>query len=169
MDKRSTVRIALGGLAILFFGVTVGLYSQSASLTRFAEEKANISKMDWILLISRVHVLEQALKDDLALPLTPTSYSYDSEKQQIRIVVHVSPSWLAESTLDQVNKALLRRAASLCITPMTAEHGEWSFKLLETPPIEYCAVRFFTIGFNSAGELEARDVATFEGGKLVMK
>ncbi len=168
MKKGSNKLLLIGLLTGLVLGLVAAIYAQSASIARLAEEPANISKMDWILLNTRVHVLEQTLKDDLSLPLSPTSYSYDSEKQKIRISVYVAPSWLAKSSFAQVNKALSDRATALCIAPALGG-GNLSMIFLRELPIRYCTIRFFTPALNGAGHAEPKDVASFEDGKLVMK
>ncbi len=63
------------------FGLAVGLYAQSAvgaKLARLSEEKAELTKMDVILLNTRIAVLQEMLKDDLSVPLVPTSITYDT-------------------------------------------------------------------------------------------
>lgn len=69
------LHVLLSFLAAMLLGLVVGLYAQSNAvrLAKLSEEKAEISKMDLVLLNTRVQVLQQMLKDDLALPLTPTS------------------------------------------------------------------------------------------------
>ena len=60
----------------VLLGLVIGLYAQSntgAKLSKLSEEKAEISKMDLILLNSRVAALQQLLKDDLSLPSVPAS------------------------------------------------------------------------------------------------
>ena len=171
MEKRSSITMVLWMLAGVVLGVASGLYSQTPSLAGLVEEKANISKMDWAILNTRVYVLEQTLKDDLSLPLSPTHYRYDPEKHKIRISVHVNFSWLAKSNFNQVSQALSARATALCIAPTGAQDGEllaW-FLTLEKPPVEYCAIRFFTVILDADGNIGPKDVASFEDGELVMK
>lgn len=157
-------------LAAMLLGLVVGLYAQSSAvrLAKLSEEKAEISKMDLVLLNTRVEVLQQMLKDDLALAFAPTSFRYDSDKKKIRIAVHVDPALLAKANVNQLVKTLEARATGLCIAPYLAE-GNFVYMFPVTPPKDYCAVRFFTDARGSAGDFEPKDVATFEDGKLAVK
>ena len=160
-------------IAALSLGFALGVFSQSPPLARLAEESASISKMDWMLLNTRVYVLEQALKDDLGLSMTPTSYSYDSERHQIRIALYVDPSWLAKTGRDQVNKAFSVRATSICVAPVIAQGASGDLlmvvRLLESSPVDWCAVRFFTLGLDSKGNIEPKYLATYERGRLTIE
>lgn len=118
MTKR--LRMFLSLLAAMLVGLVVGLYAQSNSAARLAklsEEKAEITKMDLVLLNTRVGVLQQMLKDDLGLTFTPTSFRYDSDKRKIRIAVHVGSAWLAKANINQLSKTLETRATALCRVP----------------------------------------------------
>lgn len=74
--KRQAILAAIVALCALALNAAVVVYSQSASLPKLADEEAKIAKMDWILLNTRVHALEQMLKDDLSAAFGPTSYSF---------------------------------------------------------------------------------------------
>ncbi len=125
--------------------------------------------MDWILLNTRLFVLEQTLKDDLALPLSPTSYSYEAEKRKIRIAVNVNPTWLASHKTEQVMKNLSARATSLCIAPALADKTLTMAIGLGKTPNQYCSIYFFTLVFDKAGNLQPKDVAVYEDGELAMR
>jgi len=131
-------------------------------------EKADITKMDLILLNTRIAVLQQMLKDDLSLPLVPTSISYDAEKQKILTSVYVDPAFLAKANVAQLSKTLNSRATGLCIAPELAE-GNLPHLFPVQPPREYCVIRFFTHTLDGAGQAQTKDVASFEDGKLSLK
>jgi hypothetical protein len=165
------IEICLGLCSAMLVGLVVGLYAQSNSAARLAklsEDKAEISKMDWVLLNTRISVLQQMLKDDLSLPFAPTSFSYDADKKKIRISVNVDSAVLAKMGANQLTKTLESRATSLCVAPELAD-GNFSYMLSIQPPKEYCAIRFFTLVVDSSGHVEPKDVATFEDGKLNMR
>ena len=160
--------MCIGLCAATFVGLVVGLYAQSnsaARLTRLSEDKAEISKMDWVLLNTKISVLQQMLKDDLSLPFAPTSFDYDADKKKIRVSVQVDPALLNKMSANQLTKTLESRATSLCVAPGLAD-GNFSYMFSIQPPKEYCAIRFFTLAADSSGHLEPKDVATFEDGKL---
>jgi hypothetical protein len=173
MKNRHAIVLLATGVSALVFGVAIGICAQSASISKLAAERADLSKMDWILLNTRVHVLEQALKEDLAVPLVPTSYSFEQEKQKISISVYVSPVWLAKTNVQEANKSLSVRASFLCGAPFLAQQGEFFVSMFkvsgEKPPKDYCSIRFFTHGLDRSGNLTVKDVALYEAGQLVVK
>lgn len=172
MRNRKAVLSVSTAVGVLVLGVAIGIWAQSTSMAKLAEEKAGISKMDWILLNTRIHVLEQALKDDLAVPLVASAYSFDVEKQQVGISVYVSPAWLGKTDFAAVNKALSARATALCVAPALAQRGEYLASMMFAPgkpPKGYCSIRFFTHSLDRSGNLTAKDVALYEAGQLVVK
>jgi len=172
MKKLSKIMLLVTALAILVLGGVIGICAQSASMAKLAEEKAGISKMDWILLNTRIHVLEQALKDDLAVPLVATAYSFEPEKQQIQISVFVSPAWFGKADFQAVNKALSARALALCVAPALAQRGEYLASMMLAPgkpPRDYCSIRFFTHSFDQSGSLTVKEVALYQAGQLIVK
>ncbi len=169
MSKK--LRMCLSLLAAMLVGIVVGLYAQSNSaskLAKLSEEKAEISKMDLVLLNTRVGVLQEILKYDLAIPFLPTSFKYDVDNKKIRIAVYVAPTLLANTKSNQLVKTLENRAAQFCTSPELAE-GNFVYMFPVQPPTEYCAIRFFTDALDREGHVEPKDVAIFEDGKLAMK
>ncbi|SRR5712692_8731246 len=161
----------LGLCAATLVGLVVGLYAQSNSAARLAklsDEKAEISKMDFLLLNTKITVLQQMLKEDLSLPFVPTSFAYDADKKRIRVSVNVDPAVLTKMSTNQLTKTLESRATSLCVAPELAD-GNFPYMFPIQPPKDYCAIRFFTLMAGSSGHVEPKDVATFEDGKLNMR
>lgn len=155
-------------LSFLVLAMGVVLYAQSASLAKLADEDMKISKMDWVLLNTRVHVLEEMLKDDLSAPFSPTSYSFDRQRGKLRIAVYVDPSW-SKRTLDEVSDAFSKRGTSLCVAPTLAQHGQ-QLTLFLTPPKDYCSILFFTLTLDASGkDINTKELAVFEEGKLSLK
>jgi hypothetical protein len=60
------------------------------------------------------------------------------------------------------------RAASLCLAPELAD-GNLAYMFPVQPPLSYCAIRFFTETLDSGGDVQTKDVASFEDGKMVLK
>jgi len=117
-------------------------------------------------------VLEQALKEDLAVPLVATGYSFDPQKQQIDISVYVSPAWLSKTDSQGASKGLSSRATTLCVAPALAQRGEYLASMMFAPgkpPKDYCSIRFFTHSLDRSGNLTVKDVALYEAGQLVVK
>jgi hypothetical protein len=169
MGTKLSLFLSLSVAALL--GLVIGLHAQSNTgpkLSKLSDEKVEISKMDLILLNSRIAALQQLLKDDLSLPFVPTSISYDVEKQKIRTSVYIDPAFLAKASATQLNKALDSRATNLCITPALAE-GNFGYMAPIQPPREYCAIRFFTLALDAGGHAQTREVASFEDGRLILK
>ena len=63
MNSESKLHLALAALAGVAFVLVLGLRAQAPSIGKLAQQSANISEMDWVLLRTRVYVLEQILKD----------------------------------------------------------------------------------------------------------
>lgn len=173
MNKRISKHFGVFVAAVL--GFVAGVYAQSNSastLARLSQEKAEISKMDLVLLNTRVEVLQEMLKDELLVPFAPTSFSFDAQRQKIRVSVHVDSAALANMTAGQLAKVLERRAVRLCVAPTQAD-GNLPYRpyLLgqSQPPEEYCAIRFFTLRLDSSDHAQPTDVAVYEDGKLTMK
>ena len=163
---RNTLILSIG----MLLGLVVGLYAQTnstAGLVKLSEDKVEMSKMDLVLLNTRVSVLQQMLKDDLSLPFAPTSFSYDADKK-IHISVYVDPSVLAKASGGQLTKTFETRTTGLCIAPALAD-GNFPYMLSLQPPKEYCSIRFFTLALDSLGHVQPKDVALFEDGKLSRK
>lgn len=169
VTKRVILFLSL--LIATLLGLVVGLYAQSNSAARLArpyEERAEISKMDLVLLNTRVEVLQQMLKDDLSLPFAPTSFGYDVDKKKIRVSVYVDPVVLAKTNASQLTKTLETRATSLCVAPELAD-GNLLLMFPVQPPNEYCVIKFFTHVVDPSGHVQPKDIATFEDGKLTLK
>ncbi len=156
---------------VMLLGVVLGVYAQTnsrAKLSTLSEERADVSKMDLILLNTRIAVLQQMLKDDLSLPLVPTSISYDADKQKIRTSVYVDPAFLAKTNPAQLSKALESRATNLCVAPALAERN-FRYLVPVGPPDGYCAISFFTHSLDAAGHVQTKEVASFDGGQLTVR
>lgn len=166
--RQSVLVIGIALVAAATFGFGIGVLAQTP-LQRLADERVNISRMDWVLLNTRVFVLEQTLKNDLSLPINPTDFSYDSEKQKIRIAVSIDPVWLASKSSGQVTRDLETRATSLCVAPALADKSLTMAIGAGIAPKQYCSIRFFTLGLGKDGKVEPRDVALFEDGKIILK
>jgi hypothetical protein len=158
-------------LVAAFFGLVVGLAAQSRTteqLTKLSSESANPSKMDIILLNTRINLLQQSLQGDISAPFVPTSLTYDTEGRKIRISVHVEATVPGKMNLGQLTKALEHHAENICIAPSLAD-GNIQYLLQLGKPKDYCTIRFFTYDLDSTGHVQPRDIAAYEDGRLSLK
>src|SRR2546426_1068825 len=120
---RSQLRRRAGILVASLAGFCMGVLSQSREnpLPKLAKQTETVSSSDWLLLRTRVQVLEQALKDDLSLPLAVTDLVYDRGQQRMKFVVSVNGVWLAKTGLDIAANAFRNRASSLCVQPVLVD------------------------------------------------
>jgi hypothetical protein len=165
------VSLFVGLSSVLLVGIAIGTYAQSGGGARLAalyETKADISKMDLVLLNTRISVLEGMLKDDLSVPFAPTSFYYDYGERKITIAVQVDPTFIAKTSPSQLSKAVLARASALCVAPQTAQ-GNLTYMLPVEPPKDYCIIKFFTYMVGPDAHTTPKDVAVFEDGKLTMR
>ncbi len=116
MIKKAFLLVTLG----LFVGSALGglltVYSQTrtTSLASLAEEKKDITKMEWVLMNARVQALEWSLIQDFARPVSPAGYAYDATKNRIVAAAFVDPTWLAKTDLEKAKQVLLGRGVELC-------------------------------------------------------
>ena len=148
----------------------IGAYSRSQSnvLEGLAEEKATISKMDWILLNSRLNLLEKALRIDVSVPMSLSGQYYDRTKKKFLTSIRVDPAWLGKSSPEKVKGTLDSHAADVCLeTIIVQAKNGGSFAV---QPKDICCVEFFTSQFTkSRGYTNATHVATWENGELTLK
>lgn len=147
---------------------SVVTFDSPTASSDLSAQKAELTKMDLVPLNTRVGVIQEMLKDDLALPLVPTSFQYDAESKRIRIAVYVASDYLPKTGASQLTKILETRASSLCAAPETSE-GNFVHMFPIQPPKDYCAIRFFARALGHAGAIETKDAAEFVDGKLALK
>jgi hypothetical protein len=152
----------------VLFGIVVGAYSQTfgAKLAKLSEEKAEITKMDLVLMNTRIGGI---LIDELAVPIVPTSFTYDSKNQKIVTTAFVNPAFLSKSNPAQLSKVLDSHATSLCLAPLESEGNFATVFGLTMAPRAYCVVHFFTRSPDVAGYAIAREVAKYMDGKLSLE
>lgn len=153
----------------LIIGVCLGVAAaQSSSFTTLAEQRATPSKMDWILVNTRIVILEQALRDQLSVPLVLTDYQFNTEEELFQIAVYADLGWLTKKGQPARDEAFKKRAVELCAAPMLARQPEYIAATLQTKkrPAESCSVRFWTHSMHESGQLTIRDVAIYEKGVL---
>jgi hypothetical protein len=157
---------ALGAL----FGWQFAIYSQtsSESLRRLAEEKRDLTKMDWVLVNARLNALESPIARYSASPVTSAGFEFDSTKGRIVASAFVPREWFAKANLEKAKEAFSSSATDLC----SASAGAALIKQGSPAAMDLksaCSVRFFTWTVGKSEGISTRDVALFEEGRLVLK
>ena len=170
MASKAFFAAALGFGAGILLGAATGLYSQNAAsyLGDISREKADISKLDWVLLQAQLQTFQWMFFHDFTNPVIPMGYRYDPKENRVISGHLVRPEWYAATSMEKAKEKLKAQGASYCTALFT------SF-----PPLDFvrsgqeirtaCRVDFYTLGFGKTGELERTDIATYTGGQLTLK
>lgn len=170
MATKSLSAAALGLGVGMLLGGAVGVYSQHATsyLGDVSREKADISKLDWVLLQAQLQTFEWMFFHDFTNPVIPMAYRYDPRENRVISSHLVRPEWYAATNLEKASEVLKARGATYCTALAT------SFPLLDfvRSPEEIraaCKVDFYTLALTKTGELDKKDIATYAGGQLTLK
>lgn len=177
MKHRPTAVWVLGLCAGVSLGAAVGALPQSGkpSLAGFAEEKIQVSKMDWVLLNARINTLAWTLFRNFKIPAIPMNFRYEPKTNRIISNSLVNPDWLANANLDEAKKTLSSNAVSFCaegpmisMTSLPDQEG-LQFLVFGEEFRSVCTVEFYTFGIDKSGKLERKEVATYEKDQLILK
>ncbi len=170
MTKKTFFLVASGFFVGLALGASLTVYPQTrtTSLAGLAEEKKDITKMEWVLMNARVQALEWSLIQDFVRPVSPAGYEYDATKNRIVAAAFVNPTWLAKIDIEKTKQVLLGRGVDLCGL------GAGGALMKQGSPFgldwkSSCSVRFFTWTSGKAESISVKDVASFENGQLVLE
>ena len=170
MTKKTFLLVTLGFFVGMSLGASLTVYSQArtTSLASLAEEKKDITRMEWVLMNARVQALEWSLIQDFSRPVSPAGYEYDAVKNRIVAAAFVDPTWLAKTDIEKAKQILLGRGADLCGL------GAGGALMKQGSPLgldwkSSCSVRFFTWTSGKAASISVKDVASLENGQLVLK
>ncbi len=98
---------------------------------------------------------------------------YDATLGRVIIKSWVDSRWLASANLETAKKELTEQATNYCVDGLLMAIAGLPngavYVAMSQPPKDYCQVDFFTWGSNGKGQLEAKDVAVFEGGQVRLK
>jgi hypothetical protein len=174
---RASSCVAIAALLCGLVAVRVTLQGQTQSqktavpdhASQLAEEKIEVSKLDWILLKARVRLLEQMAAHDGSRPASAVGMAYDSQEKRVVVKGFVDPDWVAKAKLDEVKKVLLKQSADYCVDGLAMAEAEAGEILAGTNAKTDCSVDFFTWTTNKSGNLTVKDVATAQGGQLLLK
>lgn len=167
MKKSSVLPVAVGFLAGILFSGALGLRSQpaKASLARLADERAEISKMDWLLMNAQISTFEWMFFRDLTNPVIPMGYRYEAENNRIVSSHLVRPEWYFQTNLEEAKQVLTSRASSYCVQGVMVNLPVQDLLQIQPEIKGACRVDFYTL----AGEAGRKDVATYENGQLILK
>lgn len=156
------VGLALSPVSLL------GIQSQERQLALLAKERAEISRMDWVLLNAQVDVLRTLLVEKLKLPISPMTVFYDSERDRITWNANVDYSWYARATIEEAKRQLEKAALVYCTDGTMVNVMTRGYTPISKAPREYCSVRFSKLALDDAGELGREEVAEYSNGKLIL-
>jgi hypothetical protein len=178
------LRRAAPWMALVFSALVVGwitiAHSQSKPdqklkaesmdlIKKLVFEKADISKMDWILLNAKLDALRDVFKDDLAQPMTLTGFGFDRGRTVIK--VYVNPDWLARNSITEVGNAFKSRAPKVMFSVFD---NLWPEAVKAGVPVnqfaDFCSVEFLTFHSDKeTSKIIPETVAVYEEGKLELK
>ena len=177
--RRKSMRVGVSVSAMVTCAILCGETAESQTqvsghtadhVSQLADEKIEVSKLDWIMLTARVRMLEQIAAHESSRTVSSVGMRYDAEKKRVVVKGFVDPDWIENAKMDDAKKALLKAATSYCIDGLMlaeAEKGEIVAAASSNLKSD-CAVHFFT-WITKNGELTTKDIATFENGQLVLK
>ncbi len=136
---------------------------------QLAEEKIQVSKLDWILLTARVRVMEQILAHESSRPTALVGMRYAPERKRVIAKAFVKPDWIDRAKMDEVKKVLLEQALGYCVDGLGMSEAEAGEVLASMNMGKDCSVDFFTWTVDKTGKLQPKELATEEGGQLILK
>jgi hypothetical protein len=151
------------------------LHSQTASkevpdrVLQLTEEKMQVSKLEWIMLMARVRILEQANAHETSRPVSATGMRYDRETKTVIVSGFVDSKWLSAAKIDDVKTVLVSQGVSYCVNGLALAEAEAGEALAGVNAGKDCSVSFFTWTMDQAGNQKHKSVATEEGGRLTLK
>jgi hypothetical protein len=92
-------------------------------VSQLADEKIEVSKLDWIMLMARVRILEEMAREN-SRSVSSTGMHYDPETKRVVVRSFVDPDWIAEAKMDDAKKILVKRATSYCVDGLALAEGE---------------------------------------------
>jgi hypothetical protein len=137
-------------------------------VSQLADEKMEVSKLDWIMLTARVRMLEQIEAHEGSRQVSPIGVEYDREKKRVAVRGFVDPDWINRAKIADAQSTLLKQAGNYCVEGlMLAEAGAGELGAVSNIKVD-CTIEFVTWIVKN-GELTVKDIATFENGQLVLK
>jgi hypothetical protein len=136
-------------------------------VSQLADEKIQISKLDWIMLTARVRILEEMARES-SRSVSSTGMHYDRETKRVVVRGFVDPDWIAGAKMNEAKKTLVKQATSYCVDGLSLAEAETGEIIAGTNMKSDCTVHFFTWVARD-GKLETKDIATFENNELILK
>jgi hypothetical protein len=137
-------------------------------VSQLADEKIEVSKLDWIMLTARLRMLEQIFAHESSRTVSPVGMDYDAERKHVVIKGFVDSDWIAGAKMDEAKNTLLKEARSYCVDGLALAEGEGGELIASTNVKDDCSVHFFT-WIAKGGRMEPKDIALFENNELLLK
>lgn len=148
-------------IAGLLFGILVGTVTaqqRKPTLADFASTKADITKLDWVLLKAEVEVMKstQAVSD-VGWP----SYGYDRSQNRLWANVFVNDRWWAQADTKTAKDKLELNGMLYCSSPFLVDQQLEDFIKNKATG---CEVNFYTWGRKG----DRTDLATFFADRSIL-
>ncbi|HEY4052889.1 MAG TPA: hypothetical protein VGL74_04060 [Terriglobales bacterium] len=168
--------------ATLFIAVVLGSFFRATCIlgqtqqspkvadhvSQLADEKIEISKLDWIMLTARIRMLEQTLAHESSRTVSSVGMAYDAEKKRVIVQGFVDPDWIANAKMDDAKGTLRKEATGYCVDGLALAEAEKGEIIAGSNMKTDCSVHFFTWVAKN-GTLETKDIATFENNEMILK
>jgi len=145
--------------------------TKPSGLNTLAAEKAEISKLDWILMVARVRSLEYKMAHNLSQPASEVGIRYDRQHGKVIVAGFVDLEWLDRAKLDDLKKRLTAEALEYCVDGLTMAAFDQGFlagvRATESLKSD-CVVQFFTWELGQRG-VERKDIAKYQNGQLILE
>lgn len=173
MDAKNMRWIFLSCLGGLFLGAGLNAFTtqQAPSLSSLADQQASVTKLEWLTMKAQVDALTWTLYENFQIPVIPLNSRYDSDKDAIVWNAVVNSTWLSKANVEEVKKVFGGRAATYCF------QNTFLGMVLAQSPVQFydsdrrmkCYVSFFVWAVDENGGLSRKDVAAWEGGRLILE
>ena len=166
-------------MLFLFFGaflgwslgatLTASSQSGSDSLSALAQEKAEISKMDWLILNAHIRALAETLRENTHVSVFPLNYAYDPGADTIKVNALVDSSWVSKANVTSVKDMFEKRSTQFCFSVMETMITSGAAAPLFHEGHVKCKVLLFEWTIGQSGEIVRNEIAIYEDGEVILK
>jgi hypothetical protein len=151
-----------------FWGQTQKPTKLAEHVSQLADEKIQVSKLDWIMLTARIRMLEHIFAHETSRTISPVGMDYDADKKRVVIKGFVDPDWIASAKMDDAKNALKKEATSYCVDGLALAEAASGEIIAGANTKDDCSVHFFT-WVAKGDKIEPKDIARFENNELLLK
>ena len=94
---------------------------------------------------------------------------YDHQSKMVIVNAFVDPKWLSSAKVDNLKTLLVNQGVSYCVQGLGLAEAEAGAVLAAANIEKDCSVSFFTLTIDQAGDVKRKEVATEEGGRVILK